>query len=117
MVNSSAVKVVCTLVLMCMLASAPYMAEATITYDQVVTALAPCINYLSKGAALGSRCCAGVKGVNNTAKSTPDRQAACKCLKSAASSISGINLNLVSGLPGKCGVSIPYKISPSTDCS
>ncbi|PON92740.1 Lipid transfer protein/Par allergen [Trema orientale] len=35
---------------------------------------------------------------------------------SAASSIKGINFSLAAGLPGKCGVSVPYKISPSTKC-
>nr|B3A0N2.1 RecName: Full=Non-specific lipid-transfer protein; Short=LTP [Lycium barbarum] len=37
--------------------------------------------------------------------------------KSAAAGISGINYGIAAGLPGKCGVNIPYKISPSTDCS
>ncbi|GJW14584.1 non-specific lipid-transfer protein-like protein [Tanacetum coccineum] len=31
--------------------------------------------------------------------------------------IKGVKPALASSLPGKCGVSIPYKISPSTDCS
>uniref|UniRef100_A0A251UI74 Non-specific lipid-transfer protein n=1 Tax=Helianthus annuus TaxID=4232 RepID=A0A251UI74_HELAN len=62
-------------------------------------------------------CCGGVKGLNNAAKLTPDRQTACGCLKSVYASNSGINLGFASDLPGKCGVNIPYKISPSTDCS
>ncbi|KAK3405011.1 hypothetical protein EUGRSUZ_K01283 [Eucalyptus grandis] len=43
--------------------------------------------------------------------------AACKCLKSASGSISGINFGVVAAIPGKCGVNIPYKISPSTNCN
>ncbi|XP_039025420.1 non-specific lipid-transfer protein 1-like [Hibiscus syriacus] len=60
-------------------------------------------------------CCSGIKTLNGEAQTTPERQEACNCLKSAAATITGINLNLASGLPGKCGVSIPYQISPSTD--
>ncbi|KAF6143080.1 hypothetical protein GIB67_041148 [Kingdonia uniflora] len=61
-------------------------------------------------------CCAGVRGFNNVAKTTPDCQTACKCIKSTSRSIAGIKPAFSSSLPGKCGVSIPYKISPSTDC-
>ncbi|KAE8662778.1 Non-specific lipid-transfer protein [Hibiscus syriacus] len=68
------------------------------------------------GGAVPPACCSGIKTLNGEAQTTPDRQAACNCLKSAAATITGINLNLASGLPGKCGVSIPYQISPSTDC-
>ncbi|KAJ0734860.1 putative plant non-specific lipid-transfer protein/Par allergen [Helianthus annuus] len=55
--------------------------------------------------------------IMHAAKLTPDRQTACGCLKSVYASNSGINLGFASNLPGKCGVNIPYKISPSTDCS
>ncbi|KAK9986289.1 hypothetical protein SO802_031240 [Lithocarpus litseifolius] len=48
---------------------------------------------------------------------TPDRLAACNCLKTAASEISGLNTTLVANLPKNCGVNIPYKMSTSTDCS
>lgn len=62
-------------------------------------------------------CCSGIKSLNAAAKTTPDRQAACNCIKGASKGIPGINYGLASSLPGKCSVSIPYKISPSTDCS
>ncbi|KAL7616729.1 hypothetical protein Lser_V15G02740 [Lactuca serriola] len=45
------------------------------------------------------------------------RQTACNCLKSFYSSNSGINLSNAASLPSDCGVNLPYKISPSTDCS
>ena len=38
------------------------------------------------------------------------------CLKKAISSIYGIKLNYLSELPGKCEVSVPYKIDPSIEC-
>jgi len=58
-----------------------------------------------------------VRSLNSAAKTTPDRQAVCNCLKSAAAGISGFNANNAAALPGKCGVSIPYKISTSTNCA
>nr|ACQ42222.1 lipid transfer protein 1 [Chimonanthus praecox] len=107
--------VVVCLMLSSLLLASPHV-EA-ITCGQVASALSPCITYLRSGGALQSNCCAGVRSLNNAAKSTTDRQTACGCLKSAASSISGIQYGLAGSLPSKCGVSIPYKTSPSTDCS
>ena len=103
------------LVLACMVVVAP-CAEA-ITCGQVVSSLTSCFGYRTKGGPVPPACCAGVKGLNNAAKSTPDRQTACGCLKGVYASNSGINLSNAASLPGKCGVNIPYKISPSTDCS
>ncbi|KAJ4704247.1 Non-specific lipid-transfer protein [Melia azedarach] len=101
----------------CMVLGAP-IAQAAITCGQVTSTLAPCIPYLrSGGGAVPAPCCSGIKSLNAAATTTPDRQAVCNCVKSAASSINGINYSLASGLPGKCGVSIPYQISPTTDCS
>nr|XP_043635709.1 non-specific lipid-transfer protein Lac s 1-like [Erigeron canadensis] len=101
----------------CMLVSSPY-AEAAITCGQVVTKLMPCLIYLrGTGGAVPPACCNGVKGLNSAASTTPDRKTACNCLKSAYASYSGINPDNALGLPSKCGVNIPYKISPSTDCS
>ncbi|XP_031272105.1 non-specific lipid-transfer protein 1-like [Pistacia vera] len=104
------------LVLLCMVVGAP-IAQAAITCGQVTTRLGPCINYVKTGGALPRACCAGIKALRAAAKTTADTQAACKCIKSAVSAIPGINYGIAAGLPGKCGVSIPYKISPSTDCS
>ncbi|MGL8333403.1 non-specific lipid-transfer protein, partial [Salmonella sp. NW596] len=114
MAGSGFLKLACVAFALIMVA-AP-CAEA-ITCGQVASSLTPCIAYLRSGGAVPPPCCSGVKSLNAAAKTTPDRQTACNCLKSAAGSISGLNLNLASGLPGKCGVNIPYKISPSTDCS
>nr|AEI70826.1 non-specific lipid-transfer protein [Helianthus annuus] len=111
-----AMMVLCAVVT-CMVVAAPY-AEA-LSCGQVSSSLAPCIGYLTKGGVVPPACCSGVKSLNSAAKTTPDRQAACGCLKSAYSSISGINSGNAASLPGKCGVNIPYKISPGTrtDCS
>ncbi|RZN74950.1 hypothetical protein EXE05_18910 [Acinetobacter pittii] len=87
--------------------------DAALTCGTVASSLAPCANYLSKGGMVPAPCCAGVKNLNGMAQTTPDRQQACKCLKAAAQ---GIDPSLASGLPGKCGVSIPYPISLNTNC-
>ncbi|XP_077217396.1 non-specific lipid-transfer protein 1-like [Tasmannia lanceolata] len=88
-----------------------------ITCGQVISAVSPCLRYLRTGGPVPAVCCNGIRGLNGAAKTTPDRQTACGCLKSAATSISGLNVGFANSLPGKCGVSFPYKISPSTDCS
>ncbi|KAJ4704246.1 Non-specific lipid-transfer protein [Melia azedarach] len=100
-------------------ASALIMAKADITCQQVVSDLTPCISYVSNGGAVPVNCCNGVRTLYGAAQTTVDRQNVCKCLKSAVSGISytGFNLGLAAGLPSKCGLNIPYKISPSTDCN
>ncbi|KAF8402493.1 hypothetical protein HHK36_010578 [Tetracentron sinense] len=103
-------------VLVSMVVAAPY-ADAAISCGTVVSSLSPCIAYLRSGGAPPAGCCNGVKSLNSAAKTTPDRQAVCGCLKSASGGISGLKPALMTGLPSKCGVNIPYKISPSTDCS
>ncbi|KAG9150746.1 hypothetical protein Leryth_002909 [Lithospermum erythrorhizon] len=108
-------KVTC-FAMLCMIMVAPH-AEAAISCGQVSSALGPCLPYLKSGGAIASNCCSGVRGLKSAAKSTLDRQAACSCLKSLANSISSINDANAASLPGKCGVSIPYKISRSVDCS
>lgn len=92
------------------------LAEAAIGCNTVASKMAPCLPYVTGKGPLGG-CCGGVKGLIDAARTTPDRQAVCNCLKTLAKSYSGINLGNAAGLPGKCGVSIPYQISPNTDCS
>ncbi|XP_030519854.1 non-specific lipid-transfer protein 1-like [Rhodamnia argentea] len=115
MARSALLKLACVL-LACMVAAAP-AARAAVTCGQVTGAMTPCIPYARSGAGpVPATCCNGIRSLNSAARTTPDRQAACKCLKSVSGSISGLNYGVVAGLPGKCGVSIPYKISPSTNC-
>ncbi|KAL0377100.1 UNVERIFIED_CONTAM: Non-specific lipid-transfer protein 2 [Sesamum calycinum] len=91
--------------------------EAAISCGTVFSYVKSCIQYVTGKGPLGGGCCNGVKGLYSVAKTTSDRQSVCNCLKSIAASTPGVNLGTAAGLPGKCGVSIPYKISPSTDCS
>lgn len=90
--------------------------EAQITCGTVVARLSPCLPFVTDKGPLG-KCCDGVKGLHEMAKGTMDRQTICNCLKSMASSYSGINLDKVAGLPKQCGVDLPYIISPNIDCS
>lgn len=110
------IKLACIVLLMCMVMGAP-IAEAGITCGQVTSSLSSCIAYLIGGGAVPQACCSGVKSLNAAANTTPDRQAACRCLKTAAASISGDIYGRAAGLPGKCGVNVPYPITPSTDCN
>nr|KYP44729.1 Non-specific lipid-transfer protein 3 [Cajanus cajan] len=95
-------------------------AEAAVTCGQVVSNLTPCVSYvLNGGKTVPVPCCNGIKTLYNLAHNTPDRQTVCNCIKNAIRAIpySKSNVDLAAGLPKKCGVNIPYKISPSTDCS
>ncbi|KAA0873690.1 hypothetical protein EYC94_25880, partial [Enterobacter hormaechei] len=113
----ASMKFVCVAVVMSMVVLSAPMAEAAINCGQVASSLAPCLTYLKGGAGPSGPCCGGVKSVLAAAKTTPDRQAACNCLKSSAATIPGLNQGSVAALPGKCGVNIPYKISASTNCA
>ncbi|GMN40565.1 hypothetical protein TIFTF001_009786 [Ficus carica] len=108
-------KIACVVVV-AMVVAAP--AAEALSCGTVSSSLAQCIAYArSSGGTVPTACCNGIRTLNSLAKTSQDRKDACACLKSAAGRISGLNLSLIAGLPGKCGVNIPYKISPSTDCS
>lgn len=92
-------------------------AEAATSCSKVATALKPCRTFvLHGGAAPPSSCCQGLKSLYTKA-SAADRQLMCSCLKYVSGSASSIAIGNAALLPSKCGVSIPYKISPSTDCA
>ncbi|XP_071720437.1 non-specific lipid-transfer protein 1-like [Rutidosis leptorrhynchoides] len=111
-------KIIVLAALLCfMVASAPHPAEGAVTCQSVVTSLTPCASYLTTGGQAPPACCSGVNSLFKAAATTTDRQTACRCMQQAARMVPGINPNAASSLPGKCGVNIPYKISPSTDCS
>ena len=110
--RSSTVKLLCVVVAIAAMA----VSTEALTCGDVARGLGPCLGYLksSGGAAVPGQCCSGIRSLNSAAKTTADRQTACKCIKAASG---GVNAGLAAGLPGKCGLSIPYKISPSTNCN
>ncbi|KAL2899905.1 Non-specific lipid-transfer protein [Bienertia sinuspersici] len=111
-------KIACA-ILICMLVATclPSYGEAGVTCGQVTSSLAPCMGYLKTGGSPTPPCCNGVKSLNSMASTPADRKAACGCLKTAAGSIAGMNMDAAKTLPSKCGVNIPYPISTSIDCS
>nr|ABK21290.1 unknown [Picea sitchensis]ABK26772.1 unknown [Picea sitchensis] len=92
-------------------------AEAAISCSTVISDLVPCLSYVAGSAANPTAaCCNGVKALNAAAKTTPDRQAACKCIKSAAASYK-YNSGKAGKIPGLCGVSVSFPISASVNCN
>jgi hypothetical protein len=91
-------------------------ASAAITCEQVGSNLMPCLPYTTGRGTLTPGCCNGVRSLNSVASTSADHQVACRCIKSLTSTISGLDWGAISSLPGKCGVSVPVPISPSTEC-
>ncbi|KAI4356143.1 hypothetical protein L6164_000190 [Bauhinia variegata] len=106
------------LTVMC-LALGPPKAEAAVTCGQVVRYLMPCVSYVTNGGNVPAECCNGIRSLYGMAQTTQDRRSVCSCIKGAINGIpyTGTNIGLAASLPGKCGVNIPYQISPNTDCS
>ncbi|PIN21386.1 hypothetical protein CDL12_05931 [Handroanthus impetiginosus] len=98
-------------------ALAPPQTEAEISCSTVESYVSPCTDYVWNGGTPPSSCCEGIRSLNDQASTTADRQAVCSCLKSMVSSATPAMINNAASLPAKCGVSIPYEIGPSTDCS
>jgi len=113
--NMDSVKVACMVVMCMAVVGAPMMAEA-VSCNDVTTNLAPCLSYLMNGGSASSACCEGVRNILGAAGTTSEKQTVCNCLKEAANNF-GINDNYAQALPGLCGVSVPYKISRSTNCA
>ncbi|XP_057979988.1 non-specific lipid-transfer protein 8-like [Malania oleifera] len=91
--------------------------EAAISCSDVVKDLRPCVNYLQNGSGKPPpACCAGASTLASAASSSENKKAACSCIKSAAQQIS-IKTDLAKALPGNCGISLPFTVSPNVDCS
>ncbi|XP_027109099.1 non-specific lipid-transfer protein 8 [Coffea arabica] len=91
--------------------------DAAVTCGDVAKKIGPCVDYLRSGSgAPPPPCCGGVKALAASATTTPDKQAACACLKTESKNLN-IKPELAKALPGNCGVSLPYPISPNFDCT
>ncbi|KAL0338082.1 UNVERIFIED_CONTAM: Non-specific lipid-transfer protein 2 [Sesamum angustifolium] len=100
--------------LLCVVALFAPHAEAAVSCGQVQSGLLPCLGFL-QGRALAPQCCPGVKSVVAAARTPNDRRTACRCLQAAAKSMKNINYGNAAMLPGKCGIKIPFQISPRLD--
>ncbi|KAH9611088.1 hypothetical protein KSS87_005789 [Heliosperma pusillum] len=116
MARMTLLKFACVL-LVSMVLVAP-RAEATLSCGTVTKNIAQCVTYL-KGTVTSpsTACCTGVTTLKNLATTLEDKKTACGCLKTAASSMTGLDTKRAAELPGECNVSISYAISPNTDCS
>ncbi|VFQ97656.1 unnamed protein product [Cuscuta campestris] len=106
------------LLLLCT-AMAAATGEAQLTCSTVLNTLTPCLGFVTGSGGPTQGCCGGITSLFNTAQSqgVGARKTVCSCLKSIASSATADQISRAASLPGKCGVSIPYKISPQVDCS
>ncbi|CAL5211187.1 unnamed protein product [Lathyrus oleraceus] len=109
----ASLRVSCVVALICMVVVSAPMAEAAISCGAVTAAVAPCFAYLKGAPSPSLQCCGGVRRLNGIA----DRKGVCNCLKGAAGSVPGLKPGNVAALPGKCGVRLPFPISPSTNCN
>ncbi|KAL3832883.1 hypothetical protein ACJIZ3_007619 [Penstemon smallii] len=103
------------LIFLLIISSSP--ASTAITCSDVIKDIKPCFDYLKSGS--GSPpgpCCAGASNLAATAQSTADKQTACGCLKNASKNIN-LKPELAKALPGKCGISLPFEVSPNVDCT
>ncbi|KAK2653004.1 hypothetical protein Ddye_012860 [Dipteronia dyeriana] len=95
----------------------PRHVNAEVTCEQITMWLTPCIGYGVLGGVVPAACCEGLKTTIAAKKSKKDRQLGCNCVKDVAAKIPGLNYDRVNEIPGICGTTIPYKISPDLDCS
>ncbi|XP_037440239.1 non-specific lipid-transfer protein 1-like isoform X1 [Triticum dicoccoides] len=101
-----------------LVALAPRGASAALSCSTVYNELMPCLGYVQSGGAVPRACCSGIKTLVSRARATPDRRAACACLKTvAAAAAGGPYLGRAAGLPGRCGVQPPFKIDPNVNCN
>lgn len=112
-------KVIITVgMMMCiLLVVTPQEGESAMSCSTVINDIYPCYGYVMNGGAVPAACCKGIKSLNTAAKTRTDRQSVCSCLKSMAKNVGGMNFDNIASLPAKCGVAVPYKISPDMDCS
>ncbi|CAL0326336.1 unnamed protein product [Lupinus luteus] len=92
---------------------------ADIECAEIIEYLQTCVPYLKHGGASDippSTCCDGVKAVVNKLKSVDDKRDACNCIK-AIVQITKLKLESARNIPIKCGIKIPFQISPDFDCS
>ncbi|CAM0954998.1 unnamed protein product [Alopecurus aequalis] len=102
--------------LLAVVALAPRGANAALSCSTVFNTLRPCAGYVQSGGAVPQACCGGIKNLMSRASSTPDRRAVCTCLKTVAG-VGEPYISRAAGLPGRCGVQLPYRISPNVDCN
>ncbi|XP_045795418.1 non-specific lipid-transfer protein 1-like [Trifolium pratense] len=116
MASSMLVKVIC-LSMICLVLDIP-LANAALSCGQIQLTVAPCLGYLrNPGPSVSAPCCNGLRSIYGQSKSIADRQSVCRCVKGTIFGLPGINLSALSSIAPKCGINLPYKISPSINCN
>ncbi|TVU15558.1 hypothetical protein EJB05_39084, partial [Eragrostis curvula] len=110
--------VAAALMVMLVLTPAPPRAEAALSCSTVYNTLMPCLPYVQSGGTVPRACCSGMQRLFSGVRNTLDRRALCSCLKDvAAGAAGGPYISRAAGLPGRCGVPLPYKQSPNMNCN
>ncbi|XP_059306996.1 non-specific lipid-transfer protein 2-like [Lycium ferocissimum] len=104
------------IVVLCMVLVISSPHANALTCSDVNTYMVACEPFLTNKGLLGS-CCDGVKKLDAVATTTIDRETACNCLKADGTTTEGIDWEKAALLPVTCGVSLPYTISATIDCS
>ena len=90
---------------------------AYIACPAVLQDMTPCLPFLQGGdRSPFAGCCAGVRSLYEAADTTAERRATCECLKTAYLQVQA-KLSAAQALPGDCGLSLPYIITPDIDCN
>ncbi|GJM90852.1 hypothetical protein PR202_ga07172 [Eleusine coracana subsp. coracana] len=104
--------------LLLVLAPAPPQASAALSCSTVYNTLMPCLGYVQSGGGVPRACCSGIQSLLAAARDRSDRRAICTCLKDvAAGAAGGPYISRAAGLPGRCGVTLPYKLGPNMNCN
>ncbi|MED6122608.1 hypothetical protein PIB30_037098 [Stylosanthes scabra] len=93
---------------------------ALMSCDEVKNDLMPCLSFvLFGGFMVPQECCNGARTVYGAAQTTPDRQAVCNCILNAirGAPTTPFEVANAASIPPKCGLNVPYPITPSIDCS
>ncbi|CAK9188239.1 unnamed protein product [Ilex paraguariensis] len=91
--------------------------QAVITCEQVDSALAPCVSYLTQGGEPSTLCCNGVRSIKEMAQKPEDKRDECNCMKEAANKYSNLRDEAAQALPDKCGVKIDFPVSRHINCA
>ncbi|XP_027337281.1 non-specific lipid-transfer protein 1-like [Abrus precatorius] len=118
MASSVVMKIACMAIMCMMVMGAPLLTHADITCLKVENTVIPCSEYVTgNGGVVPQPCCTAVRTLNDEAKTTLDRQDICWCIRNVAQNLRGLNLSTFAALPANCGIHLPFKLSPSTDCN
>lgn len=118
MASSVVLKLTC-LVLVCMMVSAAKAKTYLPCNEVVVNSLRPCVIDIAYGESVSDTCCGGIKSLQHLAKTRAERTSICTCLEQFLDGYpyTDDHVRLGAALPQKCGVNLPYMISPTMDCN